>query len=902
MRHSKLLVAAILLFIVTHVYAQPCVLTCPSNITVDATSPAGAVVNYPSPTMSAACGIVHLIPGGGSTFPIGTTTVHAFSNPVQTIYGLTGTGSLVSFNAATPGTVSSPIAITGLAAGEQVKSIDFRPSTGGLYGLAINSTATLGRLYVINTTTGVATALGASTFSLPGVGIFSIDFNPVVDRIRLVSSVGLNIRLNPDLGTILSTDNPLNPGTPTIADIAYSNNTPLSATTTLYDIDFTTDALYTQSGNLGTLTLVGPLGVDASGITGFDISQLGFAYMQISDSVNSSLYTISLGSGAASLVGAIGNTTVTDIAAAPITQAQTQCSFTVTVNGCQLTCPSNITVDATSPAGAVVNYPSPTMSAACGIVHLIPGGGSTFPIGTTTVNAFSNPVQTIYGLTGTGSLVSFNAATPGTVSSPIAITGLAAGEQVKSTDFRPSTGQLYGLATNSAATLGRLYVINTTTGVATALGASTFSLPGIGIFSIDFNPVVDRIRLVSSVGLNIRLHPDLGTILSTDNPLNPGTPTIADIAYSNNTPLSATTTLYDIDFTTDALYTQSGNLGTLTLVGPLGVDASGITGFDISQLGFAYMQISDGVNSSLYTISLGSGAASLVGAIGKTTVTDIAAAPITQAQTQCSFTVTVNGCQLTCPSNITVDATSPAGAVVNYPSPTMSAACGIVYYFPGSGGTFPIGTTTVHAFINPVQTIYGLTGTGSLVSFNAATPGTVSSPIAITGLAAGEQVKSIDFRPSTGQLYGLATNSAATLGRLYVINTTTGVATALGASTFSLPGIGIFSIDFNPVVDRIRLVSSVGLNIRLHPDLGTILSTDNPLNPGTPTIADIAYSNNTPLSATTTLYDIDFTTDALYTQSGNLGTLTLVGPLGVDASGITGFDISQLGFAYMQIS
>ena len=644
MKPCKPLLVVVLLLVIVNIHAQPCQITCPSNITVDATSPAGAVVNYPFPTVSGTCSVIHLIPAPGSTFPIGTTNVNIVNNPVQTIYGLTPAG-LVSFNATTPGTVSSPIAITGLAAGEQIQAIDFRAKTGQLYGLAVNAAATLGRLYLINTTTGVATAVGASTFALPGVGTFSIDFNPVVDVIRVVSSAGLNLRLNPDLGTVTSTDTPLNPGTPSITDIAYTNF-PLSATTTLYDIDSQTDALYTQNfPNSGVLTLVGPLGVDATSTTGFDIGQLGFAYAQISNGATASLYTINLGNGAATLVGSLGNTTVIDIAAAPITQGATQCSFTVTVNplpSCQITCPSNITVDATSPAGAVVNYPFPTVSGTCSVIHLIPAPGSTFPIGTTNVNIVNNPVQTIYGLTPAG-LVSFNATTPGTVSSPIAITGLAAGEQIQAIDFRAKTGQLYGLAVNAAATLGRLYLINTTTGVATAVGASTFALPGVGTFSIDFNPVVDVIRVVSSAGLNLRLNPDLGTVTSTDTPLNPGTPSITDIAYTNF-PLSATTTLYDIDSQTDALYTQNfPNSGVLTLVGPLGVDATSTTGFDIGQLGFAYAQISNGATASLYTINLGNGAATLVGSLGNTTVIDIAAAPITQGATQCSFTVTVNG-------------------------------------------------------------------------------------------------------------------------------------------------------------------------------------------------------------------------------------------------------------------
>jgi len=52
-----------------------------------------------------------------------------------------------------------------------------------------------------------------------------------------------------------------------------------------------------------------------------------------------------------------------------------------------ITCPSNITVRATSPAGAVVNY-TVTTSGGCSAITVIgnPPSGSTFPIGVTTVN------------------------------------------------------------------------------------------------------------------------------------------------------------------------------------------------------------------------------------------------------------------------------------------------------------------------------------------------------------------------------------------------------------------------------------------------------------------------------------------------------------------------------------
>jgi hypothetical protein len=68
------------------------------------------------------------------------------------------------------------------------------------------------------------------------------------------------------------------------------------------------------------------------------------------------------------------------------------CSFTVTVNGeggggCAINCPSDITQSAsTGQCSAAVSYPTPTTSGTCGAVNCSPPSGSTFPMGTTTVN------------------------------------------------------------------------------------------------------------------------------------------------------------------------------------------------------------------------------------------------------------------------------------------------------------------------------------------------------------------------------------------------------------------------------------------------------------------------------------------------------------------------------------
>jgi hypothetical protein len=55
----------------------------------------------------------------------------------------------------------------------------------------------------------------------------------------------------------------------------------------------------------------------------------------------------------------------------------------------------------------------------------------------------------------------------------------------------------------------------------------------------------------------------------------------------------------------------------------------------------------------------------------------------------------------------------------------------------------------------PAATIYGVTTGNQLVRFNAAAIGTLTTVGPITGLQTGENILGIDFRPATGQLFGL---------------------------------------------------------------------------------------------------------------------------------------------------
>ncbi|MBV9496502.1 MAG: HYR domain-containing protein [Acidobacteria bacterium] len=86
----------------------------------------------------------------------------------------------------------------------------------------------------------------------------------------------------------------------------------------------------------------------------------------------------------------VGTTTVT-VTAQDASGNTANCNFTVTVNDTQppaITCPANQTVNATGPSGAVVNYDAPEVTDNCPTPQpttCSTPSGSTFPVGTTTV-------------------------------------------------------------------------------------------------------------------------------------------------------------------------------------------------------------------------------------------------------------------------------------------------------------------------------------------------------------------------------------------------------------------------------------------------------------------------------------------------------------------------------------
>ncbi|CAN5381603.1 hypothetical protein BH09PSE6_BH09PSE6_22030 [soil metagenome] len=477
---------------------------------------------------------------------------------------LTTTNQLLSFNRATPGMQVGIIRVTGLASDENLLGIDVRPADNTLYGLGSS-----GAIYTLDPATGVATrksTLKAASgddnpFTTLAGSDFGVDFNPVADRLRVISNTGANLRINVDTGDT-TTDGTITPasGTAVITAAAYTNSLTGTTSTALYDLDGAAGLLYLQDPpNNGALGAGIPLGVTATTVNGFDIdarSNAGYAALTVGGVAGLYRINVAATTAAATLVGA-------------------------------------------TPSGNTLR----------GLALLQPAAAS------------------VLGLTTDNRLVGFDPKAPNTLKSTVAITGLQVGEVVVGIDVRASDRLLYALSNS-----GRVYTVDAITGAATPKGSLTAdatdatapytALSGT-VFGVDFNPVADRLRVISDLGQSLRINVDTGAT-TTDGEINraAATPRVVAAAYTNSFAGPTATTLFDLEANSDVLSRQDPpNNGTLVDIGPLGINLDAATGFDIgggaNGLALAAFAASSGGPASLYSVSLVSGAATL--ALGTTT-------------------------------------------------------------------------------------------------------------------------------------------------------------------------------------------------------------------------------------------------------------------------------------------
>lgn len=214
---------------------------------------------------------------------------------------------LITFTDTKPGVTQSRL-IKGASAA--ILGIDVRPSNGKLYGFAAD-----GAVYQLDPTTGQATMISKLNVA-PAGDATVVDFNPVADRMRVVTASGRSLRINVDTGETVedgklnyAAGDPSGGKAPNVTAGGYINSAPgpKPAATALYEIDSTAKALLIQDPpNAGTLQTKAKVKLPARALHGLDIAtdasgkHTGYAV------TGAKLYRVDIASGQIVKLGNVG--------------------------------------------------------------------------------------------------------------------------------------------------------------------------------------------------------------------------------------------------------------------------------------------------------------------------------------------------------------------------------------------------------------------------------------------------------------------------------------------------------------------------------------------------------------------------------------------------------------------
>lgn len=194
-------------------------------------------------------------------------------------------------------------------------------------------------------------------------------------------------------------------------------------------------------------------------------------------------------------------------------------------------------------------------------------------------------------------------------------------------------------------------------------------------------------------------------------------------------------------------------------------------------------------------------------------------------------------------------------------------------------------------------TFYALAGS-TLDKYSTSNPEKILRSVEIKGLQNNEKILGLDYRPRTGQLYGLGSDS-----RVYIVNPSSGVASFAFSLSSSIDGMPVklsgqsFGFDFNPQVDRLRIISNTGQNLRVVPDNANDVAgktfVDGSINPQPASVSAVAYDNNFDGTTTTKLYSLDAISNKLNEiMPPNNGTLADPFQVKLKLEGAGSFDIA----------
>jgi YVTN family beta-propeller protein len=801
-----------------HVTVQdttPPVVTVPADKTVEATGPSGAAVSFSASASDLVDGAVATTcsPASGSTFPLGTTTVTCSATDA---HGNTASASFhVKVQDTTPPVVHVPTIVTNApteATGPGGAPVSYTVTATDIVGGAVTpacspasgSTFPVGSTTVNCTATDPSGNTGTGSFTVKVVDTTPPAVSVPADKtVEATSFAGAPVSFSAsaaDLvdGAVTATCAPLSGstfplGTTTVtcsATDAHGNTGTASFHVTVQD---TTPPVVTAPADK-TLEATGPSGATAS-----------FA-ASASDVVDGAVTAT-----CAPLSGStfpLGTTTVT-CSATDAHGNTASASFHVTVRDTTppaVSVPAAKTVEATGPAGATVTFSASATDLVDGAVatSCSPASGSTFALGTTTVNCSATDT---HGNTASTSFhVTVQDTTPPAVSAPASQTLEATSASGATAIFAASASDLVDgpVTTTCAPASGSIFPLGTTSVTCSATDAHgntasasfhvTVQDTTAPVVLVPVNQILEASSPAGSVASFSSAANDLvdGFIVPTCLP-----------ASDSIFPLGTTTVTCSATDAHGNTGTRSFNVivqdttpPTVTVPADKTVEATSSSGAPVTFTASSTDAV-DGPGGATCSPVSGS-----VFALGTTTVT-CSATDAHGNSASASFHVTVQDTTpptVTVPADQMLEATSASGATATFAASATDIVDGhdAVTCAPASGSTFPLGATPVTCTATDA---HHNTATASFhVTVQDTTAPVVTVPANITVPATGPGGAVATFTSSFSDLVdgtGTATCAPAS-GSTFAFGTTTVTCSATDGAGNT--GHASFTVTVQPTV------------------------------------------------------------------------------------------------------
>ena len=653
---------------ITFADMEPPVITVPDDITVEATGPSGTVVDYTATAFDSgdANPTLDCMLESGSLFSVGTTTVSCNATDASGNEADTASFDVIVLDRVAP-TLSLPATITAEASSSLGAVVTFTATASDDVSTPVVSCdANSGDTFGLGTTTVNCTAT-ETTGSATATGSFDIT---VLDRVAPTLTLPGNITMeaSSSAGAVVTfsataTDNV---STPDVNCDATSGGTFALGTTTVTctATETTGSESTTGSFDITVLDRVGPTLTVPTNIT-VEASSSAGAVVTFSATATDNVSTPDVSCDATSGgTFALGTTTVTCTATETTGSESATGSFDIMVLDRvppTLSLPGNITMEASSSAGAVVTFSATaTDSVSTPLVSCDAISGGTFALGTSTVTCTATETTGSASASGSFTVTVIDTTAPALPALPSL-----------SVEATSTAGTLVTWATNAT----DLVDGDVTMSCAPASGS---------LFDIGVTPV---------------------NCSATDNALNSDSTSfdvtvtdVTDPVIGDVTPPDGFTPIQDYPF--ELAFDQNTVTVTwpinVTDADPLLVISCSIDGVPLTQNGPNSL-MGDQVSAS-FTASFG---------VGTTTVICTATDSANQSPTQpLQFDVEVLDVTAPNPPTIPpddfsqVEATGPGGAAVSWSAlfaedavdgPLVPVDCA-----PASGSTFAMGTTTVN--------------------------------------------------------------------------------------------------------------------------------------------------------------------------------------------------------------